>query len=43
MQDPKFSLPLARGVLGASVRKWLNLRYPQDIAYFVTKKLERRV
>ena len=43
MQDPKFALPLARGVLGASVRKWLNLRYPQDIAYFVTKKLERRV
>jgi uncharacterized protein (DUF362 family) len=43
MQDSKFALPLARGVLGAAARKWIHLRYPQDIAYFVAKKLERRV
>ena len=43
MQDPRFALPLARGVLGAAARKWINLRYPQDIAYFVTRKLERRL
>jgi hypothetical protein len=41
MRDPKFALPLARGMLSAAVRKWIHLRYPQDIAYFVTRRLER--
>jgi hypothetical protein len=43
MRDPKFVLPLARGMLGAAARKCVHLRYPQDIAYFVTRKLERRL
>jgi hypothetical protein len=43
MQDPKFALPLTWGMLGAAARKWIHLRYPQDIAYFVTRRLERRL
>ncbi len=43
ISDPKFMLPVARGMLGAGFHKLITGRYGQDIMHFVTKKLERRL
>jgi len=41
--NPKLALPLLAGMARASLSKVANLRYAEDVAHFVTKKLIRRV
>lgn len=43
VQDRAFVLPIVRGMLGASLGKLRNGRYYQDMKYFVTRRLERRI
>jgi len=41
--DLKFLAPYAWHILAASARKIVKGRYPQDVAHFITKQLQRRL
>lgn len=47
MRPPVFDLdyirPALKAIFVSSFKKTVNLRYAQDVAHFVTKKLERRI
>lgn len=43
MKDIDFALPLAKAALAASLKKTVNFRYLQDIGYFMTRHLTKRV
>lgn len=42
-RDPAFILPFARAILAASFRKCVSLRYLQDMVYFMTRGLLRKI
>jgi hypothetical protein len=41
--DQNFVLPILRGVLGAALKKTITGRYAQDIGYFMSRRLDRRI
>ena len=43
MMNPRLALPLVANMAKASLSKLVSLRYPQDVAHFVTKNLMRRL
>jgi hypothetical protein len=43
MRDPAFMGPYSAAVMKASFKKFVNLRYFQDMAHFASKGLIRRV
>ena len=42
-RDPAFLMPYAKAILAASFRKCLSLRYLQDMVYFMTRGLLRKI